>query len=86
MHFFHANYADVMNMPVKAFWSLNGQITRVMAESDIRSLSVNVHSNHPEAAKEFRKTLEVELASVVKQEEKLDTEGWSELKRMAKTG
>lgn len=71
-------------MPIRAFWMMFNQIHRLMSESDMRNLSVIAHANAGgDSLKAFRKQLELDVGKVVSGEEKLDMEGWNQLKAMA---
>lgn len=77
------SYGDVMNMPVKAFWALSNAVVRVMAEQDMRALSVAVHATSGEGAEKFRDHLQQQMGAVTIQETEFDQSGYNDLKRMA---
>ena len=83
MHFYGMSYQETMDMPVKAFWRLNEQVRRVMSEKDMRLLSVMIHSQSAEAAKEYRGYLQQEMGEITVKEEGFDRAGYDELKRLA---
>jgi len=71
-------------MPVRRFWLMTGNINRILATEDMRSLSVYSAAQGQEAAEEKRKQLILEIGDVTEVEEKLDKEGLSDLRRMSK--
>lgn len=73
----------VLAMPVRIFWMMSNQVHRLMAEEDIRALSVAVHCQSADGSKEYRELLEREMGQVVKKQEVFDEEGWNLLKSMA---
>lgn len=81
-----------MKMPIKTFWMMSSNIDRIMAQSDMRSLTVSVCAQAgQEAVESYRKHLIIEVGSIVKLEseaaspiidEVRDQEGFNELRGM----
>lgn len=96
MHFYSQTYQVVLALPIKTFWLMNGNIDRIMAHKDMRSLSVAVAAQaNGEAAKELRQRLVAEAGTVVKVKgdtptgrpyahEERDEAGFAELKELSK--
>ena len=85
MHFYGLSDRHVLDMPIRRFWLLVKNINRISAERDMRTLTVTTVAaqGNDEARKSYRSQLILEMGTVVKGEDKLDREGWAELKRMA---
>jgi hypothetical protein len=82
------NPQEVNSLLIKTFWLMSGNIDRIMAQMDMRKLSVaNVAQGGEEAAKEYRQKLVVEAGMIVKLSKKAeharDEQGFSELKELA---
>lgn len=81
-------YQGVMDLPMKAFWLMSANIDRIMAQRDMRSLTVAVCGQSGDAAKEFRQRLEIEAGVIVKLEKaspvdcERDEVGFQELKNL----
>jgi len=58
----------MMTLRLKAFWLLSGNVDRVMAQADMRKLTIAVCGQAGEAAKEYRKQLVIEIGTIVKAE------------------
>jgi hypothetical protein len=98
MHFYSQTYPSVLALPVKTFWLMNGNIDRIQAQKDMRTLTVTSAAQSPgEAAKELRQRLIVEAGTIVKVEgdsvatggrpyvhEERDEAGFAELKELSK--
>jgi hypothetical protein len=56
-------YYQVMDMPLRAFWSFNGQVARLRAETDLRSLQIAVAAQSGEALNDLNEQLRIENAS-----------------------
>lgn len=69
MHFYSQSYPEVMALPLKTFWLMSGNVDRVMAQSDMRALTVSVCGQAGEAAKEYRARLVIEIGTIVKVEQ-----------------
>ena len=39
-HFYAMSFRDVMEMPLRSFWSFNRNISRIQAENDMRAITV----------------------------------------------
>lgn len=85
-------YLEVMQLPLTTFWFMNRSIDRIMAQSDMRAMTVARSVNFDsESSKSYREQLIVEAGTIVKVEEKLeslpnasrDESGFAELKMMA---
>ena len=51
-------------MPVRRFWMLHRNITRIQAEEDLRQLTTVNAAQSPEAAKDYRQQLIVAIGEV----------------------
>lgn len=90
MHFYSLSYGELMSLPIKTFWMLNGNIERIEAQKDMRALTIAVNGNAgAQAAQDYRQRLVIEVGTVVKLEDNpvalavRDEEGFAELKAMA---
>lgn len=54
-------YREVMDMPIRAFWLMHTNISRCLAERDLRSLTVATVSQDSKAVKEVRERLIIEM-------------------------
>jgi len=73
-----------MNMPIKTFWIFLENINRLLAERDLRSLSVNTvsQSADSETYEKYKKGLLAEIGNTTQVKEKLDRAGLNQLKQM----
>lgn len=76
-------------MPVNAFWLMSGNIRRIRAGEDIRSLMTAAAAQSGEGIKEMQSRLVLELGEVFKEQPGIHAErdeaGFNELKLMAAT-
>lgn len=79
-----------MGIPIKTFWMMNQNIDRILAQRDIRALTVAVTGQGgQEATQSYRQTLTIEVGTVVKMSEDpvrdavRDEEGFQSLREMA---
>lgn len=70
MHFYGMNDNAVMGLPIRRFWLLSSSIERIMAQKDLRALSVTSCAMSGDAIKEHRSRLVVEIGDVYKVDEK----------------
>lgn len=54
------SYREVMEMPLRAFWSFQGQVNRLRAEEDLRAIQVTAAGQSGEVYKEVSETLRTE--------------------------
>lgn len=73
---------EVMNMPIYRFWLMNSNVIRLMAEKDLRGLTLSVSAQGNEEAESYRLSLIKEIGMVSKREEKLDREGFEALRSL----
>lgn len=59
------SYSEVMRLPIRAFWLMNGSINRILAEKDLRSMSVAVSTQSDEGFRKAQSDLVLELGEVV---------------------
>lgn len=75
-----------MSLPIRSFWFLNSTVVRLMAEEDMRSLTVVTSAQSTEAMRQTRENLVVELGDVMKIDPIAgairDEQGFQELKAM----
>lgn len=99
MHFYNLPYHDALELPLRVFWTMSGNIDRIRAHSDMRTLSVMQFSQAtPEGVAQFREALVIEAGNVVKTsgdagialpkgenplDAKRDEEGFAALRQMA---
>lgn len=55
-----------MNLPIQTFWLLNSSVARLMAEKDMRSVTVAASVNSTESLTEIREHLTIEMGDVMK--------------------
>jgi len=82
------NYWEVLELPIQAFWMMNSNIGRILAEYDMRSLSIGAVLNDKDAFIEKRNSLIEEMGDMFKVQsnpldEKRDEQGFQELKALA---
>lgn len=82
------NYWEVLELPIQAFWMMNSNIGRILAEYDMRSLSIGAVLNDKDAFIEKRNSLIEEMGDMFKVEsspmdDKRDEQGFQELKALA---
>lgn len=88
MHFYGIGYSELMRLPIRTFWFMNQSIDRIMAQKDMRSLSVAVCGQGGGAAtQEYRQRLVIEQGEVFKLKfdpvnVERDEEGFQALKTM----
>ena len=87
LHFYGMNYREVMGLPIRAFWLLNSNVVRLMAERDLRTLQVASSAQQQgEAISHIRENLVIELGEVVVMDPIAsavrDQDGFNELKAM----
>lgn len=57
------SYRDCMALPMKTFWMLNKNISRVLAEQDLRAFQIAVSATNGEAAVALQAKLQSEFSS-----------------------
>ena len=82
-----------MNLPIKTFWLMNSSINRILAQRDMRDLTVAMCCQGSEAANDYREKLILEVgtvalvkdgsASVLAANSERDVAGFEELRAMA---
>lgn len=79
-----------MDLPIRVFWMMNSNIGRLLAEKDIRAITVQSARHGGDCAVEIRKNLEVELGNTGKVKDDgghvdavMDEEGYAELKALS---
>ena len=73
-----------------AFWLMNGNIRRVRADSDMRTLLLSAASQSADGVQAFQDRLILEIGTVVSQQASMpaaerDEEGFAELRAMARS-
>lgn len=84
-------YREVMSLPIRTFWLMNSNVGRVLAERDLRTLTVQQARHGGEAGEAIRKHLLIEMGETGKVANKTesplyaerDHEGFNELKALA---
>lgn len=85
-HFYSMAYREVLEMPIRAFWLMSGNVRRLRAHSDVRSLMVASAAQSPEGIDEVRERLVLEIGEVAKEPPtsvERDEAGFEELRAMA---
>ncbi len=78
-----------MSLPIRAFWLMNSNIGRLLAERDLRGLSLATAAQSGEGTQEIRQHLVIEMGDVGKCENddaltaKRDQQGVDELKSLS---
>lgn len=78
-------YRQVMDLPINTFWFMNHAIHRIMAEQNLRDLTVMNSAQSGEGAEQCRTRLIVEMGEVVKESPlaaQRDYEGFEQLRMM----
>ena len=88
-HFYSMSYRELMDIPIKTFWLMSGNIRRIRAGDDLRNLMTATASQSADGVKEYRERLIVDIGEVMKEPSVADAErdeaGFAELKSMAQT-
>lgn len=78
-------------MPIKTFWMMHRNIDRITAGSDLRKLSVLIHSQSSEGAEAFAQSMREQMGRIAEVDEaqaamtvELDSAGLAELKDMGR--
>ena len=74
------SYWEVMRLPIRAFWTMSGNLNRLFAERDMRLLSVNAAVNGSEGIKDKVEELSQELGRVTRYETVFDADALELLK------
>lgn len=85
-HFYSMSYEEVLRMPMKTFWLMSGNIRRIRAGYDLRTLATTAAAGSPDGVTELQERLVLEIGDVVKQPAtsiERDEAGFAELKAMA---
>jgi len=82
MRHYGLSYQEVWELPLSAFWMLNRNLSRLMAEEDKRAVTKDqfVQSENYEEIKRFVDSLDLEMGPVTIVEQPLDREGLNALK------
>lgn len=85
------NYWQVMNLPIRVFWLFNRNLGRILAEKDLRALSVTCGTQSGDEMKKVQDRLVIEMDGKHAQEEKSlvtddtrDEKGFEELRSMVR--
>lgn len=76
-------------MPIRAFWLMSGNIRRIQAGDDIRSVTNQAVSQSSDSIREYRDSLVLKIGTVVTEPHtavmavERDEQGFSELRMMA---
>ena len=65
-HFYGMSYREVMDLPIRAFWLMHGNIRRITAGEDIRTLSVSMAAQSGDGARECHDRLVLEMGEVMR--------------------
>jgi hypothetical protein len=91
MRHYPLSYEQVMALPVRAFWTLNRNINRLLAEEDLRAMTLHVSRQSAEGCSAYEAKLRAEIFPTagggfdpLKAER--DEAGFAELKAMARQG
>lgn len=75
-----------MKLPLRVFWLMNSSVVRLMAEYDMRSLTVASSASSGDAIRQTRENLVVEIGEVIKLDPIAtavrDQVGFEELRKM----
>jgi hypothetical protein len=64
--FYTLGYEEGMRLPIKAFWFMSNNITRIEADQDLRRLHVAISAQHAEGSKTLAESLSDRVGTVVK--------------------
>lgn len=90
MHFYGMGYREVLDIPIKTFWMLSQNIERILAQRDMRALTVAVSGQGTEAAQAHRQNLILEVGTIAKlnvdpmRDAQRDEVGFQQLRDMAR--
>jgi len=83
-------YRDLLEVPIKTFWMLSQNIERILAQKDMRALTVAVSGQGSEAAQSHRQNLIKEVGTIAKlvvdpmRDAMRDEVGFAQLREMAR--
>lgn len=82
------SYREVLALPIRTFWLFSGNIRRIRAENDMRSLMTAAAAQSAEGIESYQERLVLEIGLVMSNDEPVldverDEKGFSELKMMA---
>jgi hypothetical protein len=78
-------YAEVMKMPIRAFWVFSRNVDRLRAQDSLRNLRIAIAAQNSEAATELSEELVLGIGDVAMpdiREEPLDQAGLDELRNL----
>lgn len=82
---------DVLAMPIQTFWMMHKNIDRVMAEADLRLLSVYAYAQSGEGIEKFSEDMRQQMGQVVEMDavktafsERCDKEGLEGLRDLGR--
>lgn len=75
------DYWAVLKWPLRTFWSMNRQISRLRAEDDQRVLRVHSAVEDPNAVKSLNEDLNAQIQTPVVIEKKFDADGFASLQK-----
>jgi hypothetical protein len=86
MRHYPLTYDQVMALPIRAFWTLNRNINRLLAEEDLRALTLHVSRQSAEGCAAYEEKLRSEIFPSAEVFDPLKAErdeaGFSELRAM----
>lgn len=84
MRFYGSSYKDALDLPLRTFWLMSNNITRLSAEEDLRSLSLSGAATSEKGFKQASEALQVEMGSVFIKPQNVEAkEGIKALKELA---
>jgi len=85
MRFYGSSYQDTLELPLKTFWMMSNNVSRLRAEEDIRALSVSAGSASEKGFEQSQEALKREMGEVFKRpKHMIERQGINELKEIAR--
>lgn len=73
---------EIYRLPIRTFWAMEANISRLMAEEDMRMIRLLASAQAPKAAEEVSRQLAQEMGTVVIERAVRDEDGFKRLKGM----
>jgi len=84
MRFYSQGYQETLDLPLRTFWMMSGNVNRLGAEEDIRSLSVHAAAGSDKGFKETLERLQREMGEIlIQRQSAVARKGLSKLKEIS---
>jgi hypothetical protein len=84
MRFYGTPYQDTLDLPLRTFWMMSNNVSRLSAEEDIRRLAISAGSASEKGFKSTQEALQREMGDVFIKPQNIEArEGINTLKEIA---